>query len=468
MEDIMLSTRFGLPHMKGAICFLLAAFIDALGSGIFAPFSLLYFQVRAGLSLPSIGLALSIAMTATLLVIPLTGILVDRLGAKRVVLSAQILQGLGFFGYLIVTNFATLVGFALLVTIGLSMFWSAYFTLIAEIGSSDERDRWYGLVGALRIFGIGLGSFLAGFVVTIAHNGYTLLVILNGLSFFLAVGLVLLGVNSAPRRSSSVPTQGYQVVLRDRPFLLLIAANTCFALCNNFIYLAVPVYFTITLKLPIWFVSVTLAFNTVLVATMQTFVVHWIEPFPRTRALMVAGGFWCLWCGTSALALFIPRPLLIPYLLVIVGLYGSALLIHTPTSNALAASSSPEALRGRYLAIFQYSFFLANIVGPTLFTFLFTIQPALPWLIIAAIAVIGSLMIFWIEPRLPTQATRIREKIFRSTASSTLFGPHLPKKRCVKVAMKLISMVRPTTASREAATVIGSSRGMPPGKKPRP
>ncbi len=45
---------------------------------------------------------------------------------------------------------------------------------------------------------------------------------------------------------------------------------------------------------------------------------------------------------------------------------------------------------------------------------------------------------------------------------------HLPKKRWVKVAIKLISMRRPMMASAAAKTVIGSSSGMPPGKKPRP
>ena len=418
----MLSTKLGLPQMKGTLCFMLAAFIDALGSGIFSPFSLLYFKVIVGLSLPSIGLALSIAMMATLIVIPITGILVDHIGAKRVVIIAQILQGLGFFGYLIVTNFVTLVGFALLVTIGQSMFWSAYFTLVAEIGRPEERDRWYGLVNAVRISGIGLGGLLAGFVAAVlVNNAYHLVVIFNALSFFLAAGLVLFGVRASPRRNSGVPTLGYQAVVRDRPFLLLIVANTCFALCSNFLYLAVPVYFTVALKIPIWFIGVTLAFNTVLIATMQTFVVRRLEPFKRTRALMAAGGFWCTWCLASALALFMPRFLLIPYLLVVVCLYGLAQMIHTPASNALSALSSPEALRGRYLAAFQYSFFLANIVGPSLFTFLFTTHPALPWLAIAGIAVIGALVIYRIEPRLPGRALWVREKTAsESTVSTTL------------------------------------------------
>jgi MFS family permease len=300
------------------------------------------------------------------------------------------------------------------------MFWSAYFTLVAEIGPPGERDRWYGLVGAVRASGIGMGSFLAGFVVAAtATYGYDLVVIFNGLSFFFAAGLVLFGVRKAQRQNSSVQMQSYAGVVRDRPFLLLIAANACFALCTNFIYLAVPVYFTTTLKLPIWFVGVTLAFNTGLIATMQIVIVRWLEPFKRTRNLMTAGILWCFWCFASASALFIPHALRIPYLLVVVCLYGLAQMIHTPMSNALAAGSSPEALRGRYLAIFQYSFFLANIVGPSLFAFLFTIHPGLPWLVVAGVALIGSLVIFWIEPSLPRQAVQPREEMVRPMESTT-------------------------------------------------
>ena len=42
------------------------------------------------------------------------------------------------------------------------------------------------------------------------------------------------------------------------------------------------------------------------------------------------------------------------------------------------------------------------------------------------------------------------------------------KYRCVNVAMKLISIIRPMMASRAANTVMGLSSGIPPGKKPRP
>jgi len=309
----------------------------------------------------------------------------------------------------------------LLVTIGQSMFWSAYFTLIAEIGALDERDRWYGLVGALRASGVGLGGFLAGFVVAVvASNGYHLIVVFNGLSFFLAAGLVLFGVRETSRRSSDIATQGYRMVMRDKPFLLLIIANACFALCSNFLYLAMPVYLTIALKMPIWFIGIVLAFATTFIATVQTVMVHRLESFRRTRALMVAGGLWCAWCLASGLALFMPRFLLVPYFPIVVCIYGLAQMIHTPTSNALAAGSSPEAVRGRYLAVFQYSFFIANLIGPSLFAFLFTLHPGLPWLVVACIAIAGSLAIYWVEQRLPRQALRARANVSELTEGATL------------------------------------------------
>src|SRR6266705_6836877 len=95
--------------------------------------------------------------------------------------------------------------------------------------------------------GLGVGSLLDGVVVAVtATYGYDLVVIFNGLSFFFAAGLVLFGVSKTQHRNSSAQMLGYSTVVRDRPFLLLIVANACFALCSNFIYLAVPIYFTTT------------------------------------------------------------------------------------------------------------------------------------------------------------------------------------------------------------------------------
>ena len=410
---MMLAQRLGLPHLGGARNFVVATFIDFLGTGLFLPFSLLYFTRAVGLPLPTVGLALSIATIITIPMVPVTGMLVDHFGAKRVVLTSQILQGAGFLGYLVVHNAAMLVGMALLVAVGQSLFWSAYFTLVAQIAAQNERDRWYGLAAATRNIGLGVGGLLAG--VLVGANGivgYHLVVVANGLSFFLAAGLLLLGVRvTAPQRSDREQKPSYRLVLRDRPFLLLVAANVIFALCSTLLTIGVPIYVAVALRAPLWVIGALMALSTALIAVLQTVVVRLLEPYRRTRAFVLTGFLWCIWCGLLALALVIPPALLLPFLFVVTCVYALAELIHDPTSNALAAEIGPDTLRGRYLALFQLSWSIASILAPGLFTLLFTVSPVLPWVVMAGLMLLASLTIYWIEPHLPKQAVRTRELV---------------------------------------------------------
>ncbi len=86
-------------------------------------------------------------------------------------------------------------------------------------------------------------------------------------------------------------------------------------------------------------------------------------------------------------------------------------MIHDPTSNALATDASPDALRARYLAVFQLSWSIAGLIAPGLFALLLTLHPVLPWLVIAALILLASLTISWIEPHLPGRAVRMREQV---------------------------------------------------------
>ena len=100
-------------------------------------------------------------------------------------------------------------------------------------------------------------------------------------------------------------------------------------------------------------------------------------------------------------------------------MYALAELIHDPTSNALAAETGPDALRGRYLAIFQLSWSLAAILDPGLYTLLFTVHPVFPWLVMAGLILCASLTIFWIEPHLLQSAVRMQASIHTGTPAAS-------------------------------------------------
>jgi MFS family permease len=404
----LLAKHLGLPRIKGSEVFLIALLVDALGTGLFLPFSLLYFQASAGLPLVTIGLALSLATVFALPFGPITGTLVDRFGARRLVIVSQLFQGCGFLGYLIVNNTITLICFALLTVVGQRIFWSAFFTLINDIATPEDRDRWYGLSGAAQNAGIGLGGLLGGLLVTVVGlTGYRLIVIADALSFFVSAALLLLYVRDTHHlHVGREGVSGYAALLRDRPFLILIMTNIVFALINILLSVGIPVYLATTLKMPAWVIGSVFTLNTVLLATLQTMVVRHLEPHRRTRALILAGCLWSGWCGLVALAFIVPHMLLVPYLIAIFCIFTLAELIHAPTSNALAASASPPAVRGRYLAVFQSSWGIATVLAPGLFTVLFTVHPILPWLVVAVLMLLSCLILYRLEPHLPPDAVR--------------------------------------------------------------
>lgn len=400
----MLQERLGLPSLHGSGLFLLVLLIDTLGSGLYAPVSLLYFHVAVGLPLPAVGLTLSLVAALALPAAPLTGALVDRFGARQVVIAAQILQGAGFLGYLGVGGIPALAVAAALATVGQRMFFAAYFTLVADLAAAAERDRWYGLAGAARSLGLAVGSLLSGaLVATGGVASYRLVVLLNGLSYLLA-GVLLLRVRSGDHAAAE--PGGYRAVLADRPFLALTVVNSGFAVCSMLLGLGLPVYAREALAAPDGLPGVIFAANTALLATIPTLVVRLLEPYRRTRILLAAGALWSGWCVLLAVAGVVPRWLLVPYLLAATVPYTAAELIHAPTSNALAAAASPPSLRGRYLAAFQLSWQAAGIVAPGLFTLLFAVRPTAPWIAAAVLGMAAACGVVGLEMRLPTGAVR--------------------------------------------------------------
>lgn len=384
-------------------------FVDMLGAGLYLPVSLLYFTKVADLPLSTVGWCLSFAQLATLPLPLLIGRLVDRLGARTVVLGGLVLQGVGFLGYLWVGSPGSLVVFALLAALGQRAYWSSIFTLIAELASAPERDRAYGVAGAAQNTGVGLGAVLAALLLAVGdESAYQVAVVVNAATFLLSA-LVLWRGLPATKAAPAPKTPGLGVgPLRDKPFVALVGANTVFALCSGMLALGLPVFMADALAGPGWLVAVLLGANTAALALCQVWVVKRVDGRRRTRVLLVAAVLWAGWGVLMATTLGLPTVAVLPFLLLVTAAYTLAELLHAPTSNALAAAAAPDAQRGSYLATFQFSFALAGAIGPALFTQLFGWHPAAPWLVIAAAALLAGLAMVALERRLPALAVRTR------------------------------------------------------------
>jgi len=379
---------------RGRAALLAALGIDMAGTGLFAPISLLYFQAVTDLSLPTIGLLISVATIASLPVPVVVGHLVDRWGPRGIVIAAQVLQGLGFAAYVQARGPLSVLIPSLIVAVGQRMFWCSVFALVTEVAPAGRggQDRTFARFSMVQSAGLGTGSLIAGLALSGGPHAYRLVVVINAASYLVSAATLVLVPPGRRARAEKV-TGSYRDLLRDRPYLGFIAVNGIFNLVAVMVGTAVPVYVVEGLPAPQWLAGPLLTFNTVLLATGQTVAVRLVRRLPRTRALALAGTFMVVWSLTMALAVRVPAALLIAYLPLSMAFFAAGELIMAPVGNALASAAAPEHLRGRYLAVVQYGFAVAQIIAPTFFTVLYTRGRALPFAVLAVVAAGASALI---------------------------------------------------------------------------
>ncbi len=403
----MPGTRLHRSSLPGAHSLVTALFIDALGSGLFIPFSLLYFQVVSRLPLQQIGLALSLATLLTLPMTPITGFLADRFGSQRIIVGAQLLEALAYTGYLFVNSFPTLLLTALLATGGIRVFWVAFPTFIAENAPTGEKDRWYGLTAAAQNGGVALGGVLAGLAISLnGPEGYQLLVIADVISFLIA-GLLILRLphTRKTRNETMILTGGYLTVLKDLPFIGIVLCNIPFTLGILMLEAGLPVYLIYSLHQPPWVAGFALTLSTIMLALAQSTTTKLVDPLRRTRILILAGLMLIIGCTFLMLTTVLPTFLVLAILFCAIVGYTAAELLQGPTISTLVAEAGSAPLQGRYIAAYQlFGWGVSAALAPGLFTSLFSLGPIYPWLTLAGLSLLASMGILLLEPHLPMRA----------------------------------------------------------------
>ncbi|WP_028926251.1 MFS transporter [Pseudonocardia acaciae] len=390
---------------KSWIALLVALGIDNFGSGLFLPLTLVFVTRVVGLPLAVAGTAVTVGTVAGLAAPPLAGRLVDRLGARAVVVIAQLLQAGGAAAYLAADGVALVVTAAVLFASGQQAFYSALFALIADVAGDGPKDRAFTVANMVRGATFGFGALVvAGLLTGAGPVGYRVAIGVDAVSFLVAAALLAFWLRVPPpvppRPSAAAPVRG---VLRDRPYLGLIAITTMFALASDFFLVGVPVYALEILHAPPWLPGAILALLTVITSTAGTVVLRATGRLSRPAAIGLAAAIVAVWCAASAAALLLPAGVRPPYLVACTLIVAAATLVSSGRANALAEAAAPREARGRYLAAFQYAFTVAGVIAPGVVA-LFSVAAWLPWLLVAAAALLSAGLLRWVAPRLPAHA----------------------------------------------------------------
>ncbi|MGC4193106.1 MAG: MFS transporter [Thermomicrobiales bacterium] len=404
----LLATWFRLDLLQGNGRFVAALALNAFGAGMFYPFALLYFTAATGLSAAQVGLVLTVATLTTLVVTPITGALVDRLGARRLVVLSKCLEATGFVLYIGVSSRTSLFVAVMLTTAGTRMYFTAISTLIADTASADHRDQWYGLVSVIQ----GIAGSISGAIAAIAigHGGLgTFRIFVAGNAVCLLLCAWFYARHSAGGQRTIAKEQGsapFAAILRNHAFIRIVLANSLFMLCSMMGSVGLVLYATEVLHAPLWSLGVIGAMQTAITIGGQSALLTRLRNVRRTRIMLGAGCAWAAAWGLYALGIRVPSRLIVPYLAAIAIVLCVAQMAYGPTARALAASTGSAATQGRTIALFELSWGLAAAGAPVTFGVLFDWHAAAPWAAMCGGVMLGIGLIRWSESALAIQANR--------------------------------------------------------------
>jgi MFS family permease len=403
--------RLGLPDMTGRRRLVAGVAVDALGSGMFVPFSLLYFTQATTVSVGQVGIGLTVAAALGVPVVPVGGRWIDRFGPRAVIIASNAVRCAAFALYPFIGELWSILLVLTIVSCADTLYWSAHSAFVLIVANSGQRARWYGLERMLRTAGFGIGGVAASALLFASGGaGLIVIVLVNAASYFVALLAVWTWRSPIGQLSRHAVTErqpgGYSDVLRDRAFVFFSAAHLMFVFAVLALPLLLPVYVVGGLHQALWLPGLLLTVNTVLAMT-QSIVVRCLERRRRAKVLQSGATIWLVSFAVFALAWF-HTGLTVAWLVIAVALCTVAELVTGVATGPLLAALSPEHLRGRYMSVTQLGWSVAKVVAPAGLTGAFAVRPILPWLALATGCAVILLPLRRLDRMLPAETSGVR------------------------------------------------------------
>ena len=342
---------------------ILGVFIDRLGGALIYPFLTLYITQKFDIGMTQVGLMFGIFSVANIGGSMLGGALTDRFGRKGMLIAGLLISGLSSLLMGIAGSFAFFFGVILFVGLLANIGGPAQQAMVADLLPEEKRTEGFGILRVVVNLAVAIGPAIGGLL---AAWSYLALFIGDAISSSITAAIVFLVIQETlPQREEGAPEQtvaqtfaGYRDVLRDLTFVSFIGACMLMTVVYMQMNTTMAVYLRDVHGVAEQGFGAILSLNATMVVLFQFPISRWIgkhQPLLIMAAgtLLYAIGFG-MYGFVSAYVLF-----LVAMAIVTVGE-----MFVSPTSQALVARLAPADMRGRYMAVFGFSWVLPAIVGP--------------------------------------------------------------------------------------------------------
>ncbi len=375
---------------------LLGNTLSAIGSGMTVPLLIVYLGQVRGLGTGTAGLVVAYMALVSLLLMPATGILVDRWGPRPVLIGGLLVEALGVALLARVDSTGSAFAVATIVSLGASFTWSPQSALLGRLSSADERQRVFGIQFMLLNLGIGIGGIVAALVVDVTSTStFTVLYLADAMTYLLYVAVLLtlrgVGVGPAPIEEGAPADGGYRDVLRDRVLLRVAILALVLLTCGyGSLEVGMPVIITVVNGLPVSWVAISFTVNTATIVVMQLGVLRLIRGRSRSRLMALVAVLWALsWLILGASGL-LPAGLAIVAICLSTLVFAVGETLWAPVMPAIVNDLAPDHLRGRYNSVQSLVWGVSGALGPGLAGLLLGAGLVAVWIPLVVVGCLGA------------------------------------------------------------------------------
>lgn len=318
------------------------------------------------------------------------GMLADRFGARLLILCGLIMRFIGFGAMAWADTFPLLLGSAIFAALGGALFDSPSSATIAALTTSENRARFFSILGVVRNLGMAIGPLIGTWLL---DYNFGVVAISAGSCYIVAwIATYVLLPNVAVATGQGKITAGIGMALRDGRFMLFNALLLGYWFMWTQITLAIPLKATDISgdnNAVSWVYGVNSLMSIVLQYPLMRFTERFLSP-----ASTLALGIIIMAIGLGAIAI---SPT-IPMLLVCVALYSLGGLLASPSQQTVAANLANSAALGSYFGVAGLAIALGGGMGSFSGGTLYGLgksmaQPYLPWLTFMSVGIVTGILL---------------------------------------------------------------------------
>lgn len=348
--------------------------ISTLGRGLTLPFTIIYLHEVRGFDLALSGALMSLIAVTGLLVTGPGGTLIDRYGARPVLLAglASMIAGCVLLAF--ATHPAVAAVALVLIGVNFGVSWPGFNALIATVVDGELRQQYFGVNFALVNLGIGVGGIVGGFLVDVEEPAtFTAIFLVDAASALIPMALLLgplrhVRTHGEPgdHADDSGDAVSYRAILR-RPPILWLTLLTFIAMFIGYgqMEAGFPAFARQVSEVSTRVVGFSFAVNTAVIVLLQFAVLKLIAGHRRTRVMQVMAVVWAIsWLILGATGLVPDTIAAAIGVLAFMGVFAFGETMLQPTVPAMYNDLATDRNRGRVNAINSAAFQGGAITGP--------------------------------------------------------------------------------------------------------